>query len=75
MTVIRVEKTISPIRLKPMAENDEARVKDLFSQVPIRLKLTNPTISQQRRVRNSETDEMRAQTVKRKQINLRLKAK
>ena len=72
-TVRTMAKRTSPIRLNPMAEKAELSVKDRFSQVPMRLKLTNPTISQQNRAENNEIEEIKTQTVKRKHPSFRMK--
>ena len=71
--VQKTSKVTSPIRLNPMAENAEDAVFDRPIQVPIRLKETNPIISQLRRMGKRPTELTHNQTVKRNDVNLRTK--
>ena len=62
-------RTTSPMRLKPIAESEEEKVKDRANQVEIRQKLTSPTSSQPKISRNVFPDPgfpTTSQTVSRK---------
>lgn len=66
-------RTTSPMRLKPIAESEEEKVKDRANQVEIRQKLTSPTSSQPKISRNMFPDPAfptTSQTVSRNATNV-----
>lgn len=69
----KTARTTSPIRLNPIAENELAAVKLREIQVPMRLKLMNPTASQPRRARAMVRQEIKSQTENRNKTNFRAK--